>query len=497
MSPSKKDKYNAFFVKNIESDLGKIEIRLLSGELLTSHSFFNLLDNSGSVIDTPKISTKNADILISSIEYRGTTEGFNISEIELNTKQIIPHKYEARIATVRHLQTEKERYFTSTGDKLAYHYPIIRKYSDTGYGSIIRATMTLHQICSSHCPYCSTIFRKKSDSITLAEAQKFIETLYYDQAEFNRQNFAEYNAEYLKQTNSDIRLKGLILSGGGQPNLWRHFTDFITWIRSLNIDLGLITNGFPKNVPEDIYNAFQWVRLSITPEDASPHYVDQRFDKQYIPTSLIKNERITFGLSYVYGPWTDDDIILRINDFMGQVGAKYCRFLTDCNLGRTAQLKAHEDLAERLYSLGLVDANGNPKKGIFHQLKYHGTQEEANQLWEDGQCYLQAYNVFWDTSGHSDNGVSYCYPCDSVTVLSSDDGENTSERFFNYKKWGTVTNDNVAELFTQKVRPFFDPRKLCSACLFMRNNRVFKTLSQDRNPNRPGPDTSLEHINFP
>lgn len=289
----------------------------------------------------------------------------------------------------------------------------------------------------------------------------------------------------------------MILSGGGQPNLWPHFTKFTSWLSTLDIDLGLITNGFPKNVPEEIYSSFLWIRLSITPEDASPHYINKKFNLQYIPSSIVNNDNLTFGLSYVYGPWTTDDILLRINDFIEQVGAKYCRFLTDCNLGRRAQLKAHEDLAERLYKLDLIGKDGNPQNGIFHQLKYHGTQEEAKNLWHEGQCYLQAYNVFWDTSGHSDNGVSYCYPCDSVTVLADDTQDSTSERCFNPNKWGTVTNNNVSDLYKKKVKPYFDPRLLCSSCLFMKNNKIFKKLSLSNHFDLAGKHPSLDHVNFP
>ena len=54
---------------------------------------------------------------------------------------------------------------------------------------------------------------------------------------------------------------------------------------------------------------------------------------------------------------------------------------------------------------------------------------------------LQTYNVFWDTTGHDKNGYSYCYPWDSVTVLSDEGlGSKSSERMFNSKIWGTYKN---------------------------------------------------------
>ena len=72
--------------------------------------------------------------------------------------------------------------------------------------------MTLHQVCASRCQFCSTINRNRKDSITLDEAKKFVESLYYDQAKYNEENFSKYNSEYKKIHGSSIRLKGLILS---------------------------------------------------------------------------------------------------------------------------------------------------------------------------------------------------------------------------------------------------------------------------------------------
>ena len=141
----------------------------------------------------------------------------------------------------------------------------------------------------------------------------------------------------------------------------------------------------------------------------------------------------------------------------------------------------------------------SPPHTLFHQLKYHGTQRAANQLWEKGQCYLQIYNVFWDTTGHEKDGYSHCYPCDSVTVLAEEAADKivkVSERRFNPKKWGLVVNKEVSRLFTEPVKPTFDPRKICSACLFMRNNQTVKNMSSPGFKSKTL-DSSIEHINFP
>lgn len=474
---------------------------LTSGGHSADHTRYNLLNDKGEIVESRVINEQAAKFIIDNFEVRGSTASFDIYESDLEAGQLLTReKHVVSPQDVRHKLTVVENSFTATGAKLPYHWPIFQKLRETSYGSIIRATMTLHQVCSSRCHFCSTIARNKKDEITLEEAKEFVNKLYVDQAEYNRSNFSAYNDKYKEVSGSDIRLKGLILSGGGQPNLWPYFTKFVEWASNLDIDLGLITNGFPKNIPDEIYRHFKWIRISITPEDCSPHYIDGKFNNQRLPEVIKNNLNTTVGYSYVYGPWTDDNILHRIEASMEENGFDYCRMLTDCNLTRTAQLRAHQSLSERLYRLGFIAEDGEPKGKFFHQLKYHGTQEEANELFDQGQCFLQTYNVFWDTTGHEENGKSYCYACDSITVLASEATDNSisaSERKFDHEQWGTVPNTEVEKLFTEPVRPFFDPRKKCSSCLFMKNNKEVKELRDlESSPNIVFPPT-VNHINFP
>lgn len=471
------------------------------GKHFAVHTRFNLLSDEGAILESKPIDDAVAKFIIEHFESRGDTESFNVYKSDLDVGYLSNRKRHSVDPTqVRHKLTNTEHSFTATGEKLHFHWPIFEKFRDTKYGSIIRATMTLHQVCSSHCHYCSTIARNKKDSISLEEAKDFVRKLYFDQASLNKDRFQKYNDSYRAMSGSDIRLRGLILSGGGQPNLWPHFVEFVEWLSELDIDLGLITNGFPKKIPDEIYNKFKWIRISVTPEDASPHYPEKRFDLQYLPETIINNPNVTVGYSYVYGSWTSDDILARIDASIMQNGFDYCRMLTDCNLTRNAQLRAHQLLAERLHTLGFIDAEGSPLRRIFHQLKYHGTPEEAKALWYDSQCYLQTYNVFWDTTGHEDAGHSFCYACDSITVLAeetSDTDVSASERKFDHNKWGLVPNTEVERLYREPVTPYFDPRSVCSACLFMRNNKAVKDIISLESFELIKLPAEIAHVNFP
>ena len=72
-----------------------------------------------------------------------------------------------------------------------------------------------------------------------------------------------------------------------------------------------------------------------------------------------------------------------------------------------------------------------------------------------------------------------------------------SERKFNYAKWGTYKNTEVEKLFTEKVKPFFDPRKNCAACLFQKNNLKAKELINTQRFDKVNIDNSIKHVNFP
>jgi hypothetical protein len=487
LNRNEKNLYNLSFKNNRNGEFIRVQSNSDGGHSTDYYHYF--VRNADGALTKTRITSDVAQKLIDNVLLLGPSEGF-ILDNSVQAKKIDP-------SDIVHMKTSKEVNYTSTGDKLDFHWPIFRKLRETGYGSIIRATLTLHQVCASRCQFCSTINRNKKDSISLEEAKNFVKSLYFDQASLNADKFSDYNDQYKEVAGTDIRLKGLILSGGGQPNLWPHFTEFVMWLSELDIDLGLITNGFPKNIADEVYDNFKWIRLSITPEDASPFYPDGKFNKQYIPNNIIQNDKVAFGLSYVFGPWTNDDIINRIDQCIEPWNLAYVRFLTDCNLGRNEQLLAHDQLSIKLRELGLIDSNGYNSGKMFHQLKYHGTKEQALDLWEEGQCFLQAYNVFWDTTGHQDNGYSYLYPCDSVTVLSEDETGIQSARSFDGLKWGTVTNDRVSELFQKPLKPYFDPRKICSSCLFMGNNENVKKLINSPDYDSIATSNKPEHINFP
>jgi DNA polymerase III gamma/tau subunit len=60
-----------------------------------------------------------------------------------------------------------------------------------------------------------------------------------------------------------------------------------------------------------------------------------------------------------------------------------------------------------------------------------------------------------------------------------------------------VPNTQVARLYSEPVRPYFDPRGQCSACLFVKNNHTAKNLAQRSSYDNIEIDRAIQHVNFP
>lgn len=504
----------AIISTKVTSTLYPVGIIDLSGRV-NSYSTHITITNVDGLYNAPISSLALAELVIHRSRTLGTTTCFFFSQADHQdyslAASLIDNNLLVRTSTpsditgpsqINHTTTQSERSFTATGDKLDFHWPIFSKLSSTGYGSIIRASIAPYQKCSSSCSFCSTANRNPSDTVPFEDAKQFLDTLFYHQAQYNVDHFPEYNNLYKQHAGTDIRLKSLILTGGGQPNLWPHFTEFVEYANSLGIELGLITNGFPRNIPEHVYRMFSWIRISITPADASPHYLDGLFENQHLPSIFHEPsflEHTTVGLSYVIGPWTQHDDIYRLNAYVQAHSFHYCRLLTDCNLPRDLQLNEHHRLSQIISSLESNSSAHDNQSKLFHQFKYHASKSELHETFKSGQCLLQSYGLFWDSTGHSINKQSYCYPCDSVTVLASNDNGSVldSARKFEPSIYGTVKWDNVSDLYTKPLHPFFDPREVCSGCLFFRNNKkVSSILSGDfQIPNDFA--NAPQHVNFP
>ena len=110
------------------SDNVVLRIINLNGKHFAEHSSVLVYDQSNNLVGAENINRENIPFIINSIKKRGITEGLHVTKkdnqyIESSLKDL---KIEPE--TVRHIKTNSESSFTSTGEKLDAHWPIFDKF---------------------------------------------------------------------------------------------------------------------------------------------------------------------------------------------------------------------------------------------------------------------------------------------------------------------------------------------------------------------------------
>ena len=84
-------------------------------------------------------------------------------------------------------------------------------------------------------------------------------------------------------------LKSVILIGGGEPTLYPYFEEAVKFLKSLKLQIGIVTNGTQNKKIENIcqlLNEKDWIRLSL---DAA---INETFQKIHYPRLEINLEEI-------------------------------------------------------------------------------------------------------------------------------------------------------------------------------------------------------------
>ena len=134
-----------------------------------------------------------------------------------------------------------EKFITS--DKINYYPEAVSAWLHTKHRELITPiTVELHlsNVCNHNCYYCFAEKQKDLKIMTRNDAFDVIRKL------------------------REMKVKGLIFSGGGEPTLSPHFVHVSNFASINGIKQGLITNGdFKKDLIETIVSNFSWVRFSL------------------------------------------------------------------------------------------------------------------------------------------------------------------------------------------------------------------------------------------
>ncbi len=379
--------------------------------------------------------------------------------------------------------------FTSTGHKFFAHQEAMAKLKN-GNGQPIVTHVMLTDVCNHSCAFCS-VQARAGDSLPFNDVMAYLDIL------------REYG------------LKAVILSGGGNPILYRckltgkNFNDVVDCIYGRGLEIGLITNGMPlrkysgqwsyshnsftfrdswATVKPETLDKLTWVRISMSGLDHDEREV-------YVPD--IDPEKTALGFSYVAhdlyrepadphhgkvsrpadllsgdkGRQPDVAFESRINELTDQIGdyvelyhPRYVRLLPNC---------LEPELIPRRCEQLRAMADAIDPGVVFVQYKPPAAPKA---------CYLGYVHPVLNCDG-------WVYPCDSCVL-----NEAAGHSFAN--PWRVCRWQDVASIYEQPVRSLIaDPARTCPGCVFTRSNEILGAVVDGAADLTP-PAEGLTHANF-
>ena len=115
-------------------------------------------------------------------------------------------------------KTEQEHKYTSTGIKFWRHRTQMENYKAGANNTVISTHISPEGACNLKCPYFSVTYRDTHSRISLPRIKDYVNQLI------------------------PRGLKAVILTGGGEPTLYKHFNELVLWLHNeKKLSVGLIT----------------------------------------------------------------------------------------------------------------------------------------------------------------------------------------------------------------------------------------------------------------
>lgn len=302
---------------------------------------------------------------------------------------------------------DKLETYTSTGSKLIHHTTAVSRLKFGWRGTPVSVQIAPTSKCNLQCSFCSNVNRENHESLDPAKLKDLISEL---------------------QT---LGAKTVEWTGGGDPTMYEHINDLMTFCESLNLKQGFITNGvaLKKNILPENLNRLKWVRISMNCLD----YVDD-IEIPDIPGTL--------GFSYVMNEKTSLSILARLQVYVEKVNPAYVRIVPNCQASDEEQDENNRKLGEEVLKWSAP---------YFYQPKtFH----------KPDKCYWGYFKPFILHDG-------WVYPCSSV-VLNAD-----AERSF-HDKYRWVKMAELPSVYRRNIRP--NPTENCNHCVFSEQNAMVDNL---------------------
>lgn len=365
--------------------------------------------------------------------------------------------------------------FTSTGSKLFWHQEAMAKLRD-GKGMPIVSHIMPTDVCNFKCAFCS-VQHRAGDSLKMEQIRDYLSQLV------------------------PLGLKAVILSGGGNPILFRDgkqdFNSLVEYIHGLGLEIGLISNGVRlveeagrmtwNGVRVSTLDMLKWVRISLSGWD---------HDQDRCDTPDLDPSKTTLGGSYVFHDIYDvpeephhgrvstrhdvetlgftptktrfgkdrvEELTVKLSDWNSRYRPSYCRLLMNC--------LEPELIPERSKILQDMAAQIDPS--VFF------VQEKMPR--QPKRCLKGYPHPVANCDG-------FVYPCDSVVL------QRTAGHKFG-SAWRMCKMSEVAEFYSRPIQPNV-PNDICPQCVFSDQVDLLSAIADGvviPNPSGPPP----EHVFFP
>jgi len=348
-------------------------------------------------------------------------------------------------------KSESEHKYTSTGIKFWRHPEQMSSFKSESPKTIISTHISPEGACNLKCPYCSVTYRDTHNRIEINRIKSYVTKL------------KEYG------------LKAVILTGGGEPTLYKNFNELVEWLHKENLSIGLITNGTQTHrISKEVLKYFSWVRVSI-------NIFDDWQNKILFPYKDV-SEDCVIGCSIVYTGehelsqkeqtnWVE--LFRKVSTVADQCGATYIRVLPNCLLEQNQLLLQHESL-ENL----LKEAKDSR---YFQQYKIHKTPNVDS-------CHQAHFRPYLSEEPWMDGEPGTVYPCDSVVL-------NQSTAHFS-TKYQICKLEDVGDFLERKIKMNFSPKDHCSGCVFTENVEMLDAWKNDKIDRFNEFNDSMKHEEF-
>lgn len=375
--------------------------------------------------------------------------------------------------------------FTSDGSKFFAHEEAMRKLRN-GQGQPITCHTMITDHCAHQCAFCSVHNRAKN-VLPMSTIEGFLKIL------------LRYG------------LKSVIISGGGNPILYRcpetkaGFNEVVQMMNGMGLEVGLITDGmamkeYPggrrswRTVYPETLDMLTWVRISMAG-------LDHEEDAVFVPD--IDPAKTTLGFSYVYHDiyaCPEDDRhgkVSTIEDLIqiaGPLSEEEKRKRMTAGQDRlpklTEQMRHYVETYKPRYLRLLPNCLEILRiAGRCEELKRVAEAIDPNVVFVQNKP-PQPHTACWLGLIHPVlNSDGYCYPCDSV-VLNEEAGHKFAS------PWRMCHWSEIGQLYERPIKSLIaDPQKQCPGCVFGSSNVILDGVVKGTIDATP-PAEMPEHVNF-